>query len=222
MKGIIKVGGAYAPTTFRPKMENQDRLKIRHKGIFLHTDGESAIALHNLMPYRLIERKGILTCGFPERSIDNVIGKMKEARISYEIDWKTEEHPDGIKEEFQDNAFRSYATLREGDMPEKPGSKPQPKEKKRKKDTRIELTQDEKEAYDFLCLACTLGDKKGVSCKMDLREKSVKKMLYCLRSLIRNNFKVDGEEKAEKPHPSQEEETILSVPDAVDDMVEGT
>lgn len=59
------------------------KLELQKQGLFVNAYNESALILHNIFNYKLLEQNKIYKVGFPEKSITKVLNTIEERKISY-------------------------------------------------------------------------------------------------------------------------------------------
>ncbi len=59
------------------------KLELQKQGIFVNAYDESAIILHNILDYKLVEQDKIYKVGFPESTLPKVLNTLEEKKISY-------------------------------------------------------------------------------------------------------------------------------------------
>lgn len=58
------------------------KLELQKQGLFVNAYNESALILHNIFGYKLLEQNKIYKVGFPEKSITKVLNTIEERKIS--------------------------------------------------------------------------------------------------------------------------------------------
>lgn len=59
------------------------KLELQKQGLFVNAYNKSALILHNIFGYKLLEQNKIYKVGFPEKSITKVLNTIEERKISY-------------------------------------------------------------------------------------------------------------------------------------------